>query len=237
MFNYSSIVLLGNFNPAIFHPEWFDRYKILPVQDIQSALGEKPKIQEIDLGNSKMIINEKPVMIVDNGRSLLTFPSLKIAVNTERFDASIEHEDNIQVMIDAVIKIFTFLNHTPVNSFGFNFHGHIKYKQDVNDLLKNTFAADYGKLNDVFGDEFKVSGTIKNKFDIFESTLQLEQSNYIKDGLYYNFNLHHKTETNQAEESITEIKKRYYSSYSYCSTILRKMFGKEEYIWDGQKQN
>ena len=40
MLNTSTIVFLGNFNPAIFQTQWLDRYKILPRQDIQWAEGE-----------------------------------------------------------------------------------------------------------------------------------------------------------------------------------------------------
>ena len=62
MLSFSSIVLLGHFNPAIFHPEWLDRYKILPVQEIQWAEGEKPKRTEAQ-HKSKYSVNPSPMKV------------------------------------------------------------------------------------------------------------------------------------------------------------------------------
>lgn len=52
----SYIVLFGSFNPAIFHPEWFERYGILPIQDTQWAKDKKQQFRvENDLENSEEI--------------------------------------------------------------------------------------------------------------------------------------------------------------------------------------
>lgn len=44
-----SIVVVGNFNPAIIHPAWLDRNQLLPPQEVRDIENnKKEKIHEID---------------------------------------------------------------------------------------------------------------------------------------------------------------------------------------------
>ncbi len=70
-----SVVILGNFNPAILHPEWLDRNQLLPpteVRDItESKKGEVKGLEGIKCtgarknGQKKVLI--PPHLLVDFG--------------------------------------------------------------------------------------------------------------------------------------------------------------------------
>ena len=91
MLNSSSIVFLGNFNPAIFQTQWLDRYKILPRQDVQWAEGKGA--QQIKVPDSDIILEKVPNIMVTANQTLLQFPSLQIEVFPDKYICSSKNKE------------------------------------------------------------------------------------------------------------------------------------------------
>lgn len=93
-----AIVLVGNFNPAIFTPAWFALHKVLPRSVAESA-------------NVQAVLPEL---------SAFSTEWLNLQATTERFSASTQQGPNIRVL-DFVMKVFKeHLPHTPIRAFGIN---------------------------------------------------------------------------------------------------------------------
>ena len=93
-----AIVLVGNFNPAIFTPAWFALHEILP-----PSVAESAKVQAV-----------LPEL------SAFSTEWLTLQATTERFSASTQHGPNIRVL-DLAMNVFKeHLPHTPIRAFGIN---------------------------------------------------------------------------------------------------------------------
>ena len=96
------VVVLGRFNPAIFHPEWFLHQKLVEEEDARAA-------------TVNMVTNEF-VDVVLCGVKLFCLP--------DRFSLSssnISHAARIQ---DLLVQIFRLLPHTPITACGINPSAH-----------------------------------------------------------------------------------------------------------------
>ncbi len=96
---FASIVLLGNFNPSIFHPQWFAAHDIISKTEADDETDQKittPQIASFSLtwGNVQVTANQ----FVIKGKN----PTLFMMLN------------------DFVRKTFSVLSHTPVSAMGIN---------------------------------------------------------------------------------------------------------------------
>ncbi|MBU1170505.1 MAG: hypothetical protein KKD44_13160 [Proteobacteria bacterium] len=94
----ASIVLVGSFNPAIFHPEWLLRHDLISEDDID--------INKID--------------IVHPDLSKFYFDWLAIEVIPSKFTARTNDPSKYSPLRDLVVSIFNILEHTPINQLGLN---------------------------------------------------------------------------------------------------------------------
>jgi len=95
----TSIVLVGSFNPAIFHPEWLLRNKLISEDDI--------KDQEVE--------------IVHNDISRFSLAWIAIQVERDRFVGRTNDPSQIIPLKDLVVSIFKILEHTPITKMGMNY--------------------------------------------------------------------------------------------------------------------
>lgn len=93
-----SIVLLGSFNPGIFHPAWSQKEKLLPEIEAESA-----KIEAIS-----------------NDIAIFTVAWLRIEAIGDRFVARTMDESKFGPLRDLVIGMFQLLEQTPVTMIGMN---------------------------------------------------------------------------------------------------------------------
>lgn len=93
---YHSIVIRGDFNPAIFQPAWFAAEKLI---------GEK----EAEAAN---------VQIVHRDAAIFSADWLSLEVTQDRFSASTSHEQYVEPLQDLVIGTFILLSHTPLRMLG-----------------------------------------------------------------------------------------------------------------------
>ena len=101
-----SVVLLGDFNPAIFTPAWFVLHGLLPEDVAESA--------ELRVAH----------------RQVTEFVAewLRIQVTSERFFAETLQAPHVR-LCDLVARIFKeYLHHTPIRAFGINHAVHFRVK-------------------------------------------------------------------------------------------------------------
>jgi hypothetical protein len=99
-----SIVLVGSFNPAIFHPVWFAREKLIQREEADRA----------------------DLRIVSPDVTVFSIGWLGLEVTLDRFAArttQIQHSDSLR---DLVLGTFSLLRHTPVIKMGINRQGHFR---------------------------------------------------------------------------------------------------------------
>lgn len=94
----ASIVLIGSFNPAIFHPLWF--------QNVALAQAKEAKGAEVE--------------IITPDVSIFKMNWLHIHVIRDRFFALTLDESQYGPLRDLVVGTFRILEHTPVKQMGLN---------------------------------------------------------------------------------------------------------------------
>jgi len=100
----ASIVLVGNINPKIFHPEWFIRKGIVEEWDYsKDEFVSLPDMSQMELPNDRRIL------------ALLNQFSIRSSRASEYFSLK-----------DLVMSTFSFLNETPILQMGMNYSSVIK---------------------------------------------------------------------------------------------------------------
>ena len=99
-----SIVLVGSFNPAIFHPAWFAREKLIQREEAERA----------------------DLRIVSPEVSVFSIGWLGLEVTLDRFAASTTQIQHIEPLRDLVLGTFGLLRHTPVKQIGINRLAHYR---------------------------------------------------------------------------------------------------------------
>lgn len=94
----ASIVLLGSFNPGIFHPAWFQKQELLPQVEAEAA-----KIE-----------------VISNDIAIFTVAWLRIEATGDKFVARTTDESKFGPLRDLVVGMFQLLEQTPVNMIGMN---------------------------------------------------------------------------------------------------------------------
>ena len=95
-----AIVLLGSFNPSIFHPSWFARQNLISPE-------------EADADNTKVEIMHKQITQFET-------EDFTMQITTDRFAAYAKPSTPGVLLRDLVIGTFYILEHTPVRAIGIN---------------------------------------------------------------------------------------------------------------------
>ncbi len=105
----SAIVAVGDFNPAIFSPDWMERNKLIGKDDADS-------VREGRQG--------KPLLI---SHQVATFETKWFALQVLENQFSLTSKDALSPAFkDLAVSIFQLVPHTPVSAVGLNFLGHYK---------------------------------------------------------------------------------------------------------------
>lgn len=92
------IVVVGAFNPAIFHPDWFLRQKLIGEEDAKEA----------------------KIKLVSNEVSEVQLCGLRLVCISERLSIGTSNISQAARMQDLLANIFTLLSHIPVTACGIN---------------------------------------------------------------------------------------------------------------------
>lgn len=231
-FNLSSVVLLGNFNPSIFHPEWFNRYKILPIQETQWSEGEQPKTTIMEHDGRKIILKEVPPLIVKSDLADLYFPSLRVIVTSEKYECTTQKRVNFSQTQDVTAKIFRILQHTPVKALGINFHGHCTFDKNTNVILHDMFAGKDHLMRATLGGEYEISGNIVWQDNDQKYTITLDKSMLMENAVHCGVNIHRDITTGQAGDAVELLTKNYKSDLEKVISILKKLLGDPKELWE-----
>ena len=99
-----AIVLVGNFNPAIFTPAWFALHELLPQRVAMSA--------ELEVAHRELTV--------------FKIDWLQLYVTPERFQLQTTSAPYIR-LCDLALRVFReHLYHTPIRAFGINRHVHFR---------------------------------------------------------------------------------------------------------------
>lgn len=99
-----SIVLLGQFNPAIFQPAWLAAEKLIRPQEAESA----------------------EIQLIHPEAAIIQMEWLKLNVMRERFQVATVQSSYFEPLRDLVMGIFSLLSHTPLRALGINHEFHFR---------------------------------------------------------------------------------------------------------------
>jgi hypothetical protein len=103
-----SIVLLGSFNPPIFHPEWFAKYGLITDKEKEAA----------------------EIAIIHREIAMFRMDWLSINVQPARFAVETQEGPFIR-LADFVVKTFRdYLYHTPISKMGINRQVHFSVESE-----------------------------------------------------------------------------------------------------------
>lgn len=223
-FNLSSVVLVGRFNPAIFHPSWFERYKILPIQEIQSAIGERPKRLMSKIDDKNLIIEEVPPLITTHNKAVLFFPSMEFDITVSRYQCLTKKRENFLLIKEVTQKIINLLSHTPIKAIGINFESHLKINNKVQCELKGLFAKKDEKFKEVFGENYQIEGKLIAPFKNGKLSLKVSPSNQSNEMIFLAFNYHFDMEpTLPSVDIIIDILNGYENKLENSVKIINKL--------------
>ena len=100
------IILLGDFNPALFHPDWLVRNDLVP-----------PGLGEAAGGEGLVVSHDVTQFVAD----WLTFQ-----VTATRCSFSTSQLPFSEALADLAVGTFSLLSHTPVDAFGLNADSHYR---------------------------------------------------------------------------------------------------------------
>jgi hypothetical protein len=178
-------VLVGNFNPAIFHPNWLASHDI-----VRPGEAEKAQIQ-----------------VVSPEVSSFTADWLALQVTRDRFQASTSDARFFESLRDLVVSVFTLLEHTPVNQMGINRDMHFASSQAVMNHFGEILAPK-SIWKDVLDDP--LMGTLVmigqrqgSEGKRFQVTIQ--PSVPVRTGIFIGTNEHFELEGEQSSQKILEL--------------------------------
>lgn len=176
----SSIVLIGDFQPSIFHPDY---------------LLQKEAITEEEYKELIKIKKDEDIFVSNNMASLET-DLFVIQVQPNRLVLSSKNE-LYERMLDVFINLFDNLGDLPVKAYGINisFHLLVKDKEELREF--GQYFSPWEKWGSFLKDEksytsgiSSLSGRKTTEYGCIN--LKIESSTqYLSGGVYFNFNFHH----------------------------------------------
>jgi hypothetical protein len=100
----ASIVVLGTFNPAIFHPLWFKVNNLIRPEEVESA---------------KLEVTHPQI-------SIFSLDWCRLHVETGRFVVNAANKASYGLILDLAVGTFSILDHTPITAMGLNRNMHFK---------------------------------------------------------------------------------------------------------------
>ena len=182
-----SVVLVGSFNPAIFHPSWLASHGM-----VREDEADKAQIQ-----------------IVSPEVSSFTTEWLALQVTRERFQASTSDARFFEPLRDLVVSVFTLLEHTPVRQMGINRDMHFACSRDLMNELGDMLAPKpiwQKALDDPLLETLVMVGKRK-RGEGNRLRVTVQPSIRVVPGIYIGTNEHFETKDEQSPHKILELLK------------------------------
>jgi hypothetical protein len=180
----SAIVGVGDFNPAIFSPDWLERNGLIGKDDADS-------VREGSQGKSLLVSHQ-----------VTTFETKWFALQVLENQFTLTSKDALSPAFkDLAVGIFQLVPHTPIKAVGLNFMGHFKLASEdayhrVGDVLapKDIWKALYPDESSGLADltirvqRSKRGELLKTKD---EKRISIQPSSKLKFGAFLSYNDHH----------------------------------------------
>lgn len=178
-----SIVLIGEFNPAMFHPEWFRRNNVLSAEEVDYATSQS---------------NDSNLIVTSHLTSFKTSQFI-IKIEQKRFEI-VGYKEPYMMVSDFISKTFENLSGLDIRAYGYNFsaHYHIDTVSDYQRIGDNLAPKKYWKSllgEEITGDDRK-SGLITIQMQKIKEnndghiSILLQPSMMIKQGVFITCNDH-----------------------------------------------
>jgi hypothetical protein len=152
----ASIVVIGSFNPAIFHPEWLRKHDLLPEFELENA------------------VQTSNALVVHSEISVLTFKSLRLEVQRERWTLTTERFDWAGDLGMLAASMLGKLPETPVKAVGFNLNQHRPIREELLAVLKRW--GPLSALGELAGSNVAPMPCVQADWEGFRVTVQLQPS-------------------------------------------------------------
>ena len=179
----ASIVLVGSFNPAIFHPEWLLRNELITKDDIEGA----------------------DVELVHRDLAKFSLDWLKFDVMRDKLIARTNDPSKYEPLNDLMISILKILEHIPINQLGMNLKLQYNIENEhfwhlIGDNLAPKKYWDF--LPDRVG--LKSMSMVCSRPDELDGKINIGVGSVKKDsfGLFFDVNSHVALRTGEGEEEI-----------------------------------
>lgn len=214
-------VALGSFNPAILHPEWLSRHKILPEEEIAGLFAE-PLKKEIPELNAVIEFGQN--FVVSSTQTSLHLKSFILNVTREKFEIHSEKRDRFPLMIDLIKKIFLLLSETPIKAYGLNFEEHIKFDKKFHEIAASFFTAT-GNIKQVFGNDYLAGHKIISSVDNATLTFKFEPSPVMDDGVFFKFNFHYENDSSDTKFIVDKISANLERAITFAENLFTSFCG------------
>lgn len=181
--------VIGSFNPAIFHPEWFLRQKLIGEEDAKEAR----------------------VNVVGSEVTDVQICGIKLVCINDRFSlgtANISHAARLQ---DFLFQIFTLLPHIPITAVGINPHAHYQvvdtqYWHKIGHTLapKELIWDDLKQLEKPGMLSLTITSLRKGEFP-GQINVRVEPSHSFQPGLFVQSNYHYQLPAGAVHSGATEL--------------------------------
>lgn len=187
----TSIVVVGKFNPSIFHPSWLASEGLIRKTEAETAeiAAVHPEVSDFIIGKW-----------------------CRIYVDRNRFSAQTKQEANFEVLRDLVYGILNTLKHTPVTAIGINYEAHYQLanKEQWHQIGNILAPKDVWKMDDfqkpgLF--EIKIQGLRESKTYPGATNITVRPSSDIDNGVFFMINNHYQMDAfkDQPGKGIEEV--------------------------------
>lgn len=218
-----SVVIVGNFNPAIHHPEWFDRNQLLPPNEVRDiAAVKQSEIKDLEGLRLKFVSSNVYVSAVE---TRLDLPSYRISVTPERFEATTSRKEKFEELPKFVGATFKILEHTPISSLGINFLSALKFSESSSSLMHSLFCGKPEIVHRLFGRECLIDSRIRYDYKDSKVRLMFEVKED-NDEIGINFNYSKEfAEKEGTKEMIEYLLANYEQMLLASDEVIRNLFG------------
>lgn len=201
----SAVVVIGNFNPVMFHPTWFRGLELFGAMETEAAIS-----------SGKVVISPAQTMFSIGG--------FDVHIVEDRMQIGTAREDLHEPLFDLMVSLLNILDVTPVSAVGINWSSHIRANSTSQwhafgdrfapkDFWKTHWGTHAGMLNTSIqlGRKDDRSGNVN---------VTVTPSPNIIPGVYVRVNDHFDVKEGQALKAGDLLKEVWRDSKNYSATLI-----------------
>lgn len=214
-------VAVGSFNPAIFHPDWFDRHSILPAEETQTLMAP-PTVKKLPEIGATLEYGKH--FLVDPTQAVLNCKAMKFNVQRDKFQIECEKRDDFPFMLEVIKKIFMLLPETPINAYGFNFHEHLECEENIQQITTKLFIPTENVQN-FCGENCAYGHSMNFNANSAKISIDIAASQLVNGGVYFKSNFHHENPGTTNRYIVETVVKNFEKALNLAEEFILKFFG------------